>query len=95
MLGFFATASPYLPNPMTSDVNICHRFIMFVISVVGHAFSSSTRIIIPRMPGVTVRDVALVTNLLDRYAIDARIFENYSSRSVRNDYHLAVPGVVR
>lgn len=51
MLGFFATASPYLPNPMTSDVNICHRFIMFVISVVGHAFSSSTRIIIPRMPG--------------------------------------------
>lgn len=37
----------------------------------------------------------VVTNLLDRYAIDARIFENYSSRSVRNDYHLAVPGVVR
>lgn len=95
MLGFFATASPYLPNPLTSDVNISSRFIMFVTSVIGHAFGSSTRIIIPRMPGITVRDVALVTNLLDRYAIDARIFENYSSRSVRNDYHLAVPGVVR
>lgn len=95
MLGFFATASPYLPNPLTSDVNIGIHFINFIASVICHTFGSSTRIVLNRIPGISVRDVALIANLLDRYAIDARIFEEYSSRSVRNDFHLSVSGAVR